>query len=138
MAELEVYDAAGRKLAPKRWFGLSEWHMPNLFDGDALTFYYGYAQGNIWAAVEFEEPAAPAVVRYLPRNDDNFIREGETYQLFYWDSEGWKLIKTLKGNREGVLRIDEVPRGALLWLRNRTKGNEERIFTYEDGKQVWW
>lgn len=32
----------------------------------------------------------------------------------------------------------EVPRNALLWLRNCTKGVEERIFTIEKGKQVWW
>ncbi len=30
------------------------------------------------------------------------------------------------------------PKGALLWLKNHTQGKEERIFTYEDGKQVWW
>lgn len=26
----------------------------------------------------------------------------------------------------------------MYWLRNLTRGREERIFTYEDGKQVWW
>jgi hypothetical protein len=31
-----------------------------------------------------------------------------------------------------------VPSGALLLLRNLTKGKEERIFTYENGEQVWW
>lgn len=31
-----------------------------------------------------------------------------------------------------------LPKGALLWLKNHTQGKEERIFTYEDGKQVWW
>ena len=27
---------------------------------------------------------------------------------------------------------------ALLWLRNLTKGREERPFTYENGRQIWW
>ena len=36
------------------------------------------------------------------------------------------------------LEYDNVPDNALLLLRNLTKGKEERIFTYEDGKQVWW
>ena len=31
-----------------------------------------------------------------------------------------------------------MPRGALYWLRDLSKGKEERIFSYEDGKQVWW
>ena len=36
------------------------------------------------------------------------------------------------------LVYDNVPAGALLLLHNHTKGKEERIFTYEDGRQVWW
>lgn len=36
------------------------------------------------------------------------------------------------------LEYDNVPDNALLLLRNLTKGKEERIFTCEDGKQVWW
>jgi hypothetical protein len=31
-----------------------------------------------------------------------------------------------------------VPKNSVLWLRDLTKGREERIFTYENGKQVWW
>jgi len=31
-----------------------------------------------------------------------------------------------------------VPKGALLWLRNLDEGEQERIFTYENGKQVWY
>ena len=27
---------------------------------------------------------------------------------------------------------------ALLWLRNHTRGEEERNFTYENGEQIWW
>ena len=38
----------------------------------------------------------------------------------------------------GVLYVDNVPTNALLLLRNHTKGKEERIFTYENGEQVWW
>jgi hypothetical protein len=37
-----------------------------------------------------------------------------------------------------VLYYDDAPTNALFRLRNHSKGKEERIFTYEDGKQVWW
>ncbi|MDR0572687.1 MAG: hypothetical protein LBG96_01425 [Tannerella sp.] len=37
-----------------------------------------------------------------------------------------------------VLYYENVPTNALFLLRNLTKGEEERIFTYENGKQVWW
>ena len=42
------------------------------------------------------------------------------------------------GNFEAVLKYDNVPAQALFRLHNRTKGSEERIFTYEGGKQIWW
>ena len=44
----------------------------------------------------------------------------------------------MEGNRDGVLHFDNVPDNALLLLHNTTKGKEERIFTYENKKQVWW
>jgi len=31
-----------------------------------------------------------------------------------------------------------APQGALYWLRDKTGGKEERVFTYEDGKQFFW
>lgn len=36
------------------------------------------------------------------------------------------------------LNYDNVPSGALYWLKNHTRGIEERIFTIENGKQVFW
>ena len=138
MAELELYDKDGKRIIPKRTFGQAEHLIGYMFDGDPLTFYKGYVNGNLWAAVELEKGTQMGSVRFLPRNDDNFIREGETYQLFFWNGMEWELIKTLKGNRDGVLHVENVPKNALLLLHNRTKGREERIFTYEDDRQVWW
>lgn len=31
-----------------------------------------------------------------------------------------------------------VPDHALLYLKDYTRGAEERPFTYVDGKQIWW
>lgn len=56
-------------------------------------------------------------IRYIIRNDDNGIRKGNHYEL---------------------LTYEQIPEGTLYWLRNYTRGKEECIFTYEDGKQVWW
>jgi len=33
---------------------------------------------------------------------------------------------------------NNVPSEALYLLHNKTKGTDERIFTYEKGEQVWW
>ena len=32
----------------------------------------------------------------------------------------------------------DVPRGALLWLENHTRGWDERAFVYENNRQIWW
>jgi len=37
-----------------------------------------------------------------------------------------------------VLTLKNMPSGGLYLLHDKTKGWEERIFTYEDGEQVWW
>jgi hypothetical protein len=37
-----------------------------------------------------------------------------------------------------VLLYENAPLNGLFLLRNLTIGVEERIFTYENGKQVWW
>ena len=76
-------------------------------------------------------------VVYVPRNDDNYVRAGDTYELFYQDGiKGWVSL----GKRTATsvwLKYDNVPENALLWLRNLTRGKEERAFYYEDGQQVF-
>ena len=142
MAEVEMYDDEGIRPKIKRMFGqryaVNGHKLENLFDGEVLTFYSRRFPDDGWAAVEFEEPQHISRVRFLPRNDDNFIRDGEQYELFYWDGRRFASIARMEGNEEGVLYVDNVPTHALLLLRNLTKGKEERIFTYENGEQVWW
>ena len=141
MAEVEVYDEDGIRILTEQVFDAKDdFTAKKLFDGDVLTYYASYTAKDapVWAALEFEKPECVSKVRFLPRNDDNFIRENENYQLCYWNGSGWKLVEETKGNHEGILYIENVPTNALLLLHNATRGVEERIFTYENGKQVWW
>lgn len=73
---------------------------------------------------------------YYPVNDGNFVIPNMEYELFYYDY-GWISLGKKIAN-DFFLVYDNVPQNALLLLRNRTEGNEERIFTYENGKQIWW
>jgi hypothetical protein len=59
-------------------------------------------------------------------------------QLFYWDNYQWNSLGKQIGTPKQYLEYKNAPLNALFWLRNLTKGNEERIFTYENGQQVWW
>lgn len=108
------------------------------FDGNTLTHFSSQQTDGGWVAVGFKEPHSLSTFYYLPRNDDNFIREDEEYELFYWDAKGWQSLGRKRGSMEGALSFDKVPENALLLLHNHTKGQEERIFTYEQDKQIWW
>lgn len=113
--------------------------MRRAFDGDVLSFTSASPeQTDAWLGLDFGRMVDLNRLVYLPRTDDNFIREGELYELFYWDN-GWVSLGQRTGSRKlQYLEYDNVPDNALLLLRNLTKGKEERIFTYEHGKQVWW
>ena len=68
--------------------------------------------------------------------DSNEICVDNEYELFYWNMKWISLGR--KFAVDNKLHYDDVPKGALLWLKNHTQGKEERIFTYKDRKQVWW
>ncbi len=71
-----------------------------------------------------------------PEDESNAIFPGEHYELFFWKGH-WKSLGMQEAS-DTVLVYRGVPRGALLWLRNLDKGVQERIFTFEKGKQIWY
>lgn len=142
MAELYTFNTEGDTIHQKRFLGnfhVRPWcGIENLFDGNVLSFYDSHDVYNVWYGWEMEHPQSISRIRFLPRNDDNFIREGELYELFYWKKGSWISLGCHEGNTEGELVYNQVPTNALFLLRNHTKGQEERIFTYERERQVWW
>lgn len=146
IAEIRLYDKQGKQVKGKI---IGNFHpkepddvmqaMGMAFDGNVLSCSRTDGkQKDAWLGLDLGKAVELSKLVYLPRNDDNFIREGELYELFYWD-KGWRSLgqKTGDGERQ-CLVYDNVPENALLLLRNLSKGKEERIFTYEGGKQVWW
>ena len=146
IAEIELYDRNGQQLTGGKVIGTyaprDRFHpMSNVFDGDVLSYAScSPSQAEIpWVGLDLGRAVELSKLCYLPRNDDNFIREGEEYELCYWDGDGWSSLGRQIGSRATQeLVYDNVPRNALLLLHNHTKGKEERIFTYEEGKQIWW
>ena len=70
------------------------------------------------------------------RHDMNMIKRGDEYELFYYDLE-WKSLGRQVAETDSLV-YHNVPDNALLWLKNHTGGKEERIFTYDNGKQRFW
>lgn len=143
ISEIELYDEKGNKLPADSVIsvdGGDRGHEDRkAFDGDVLTYYNAqWHPNNGWVGLKFNDPLHVASLYYLPRNDDNFIREGEEYELFYWGKDGWQSLGRQTGVKESLLEYKDAPTNALFLLHNHTKGKEERIFTYENGKQIWW
>ena len=108
----------------------------NVFDGDPFTsFDYKQAEGG-WAGVDLGCPRKVGKIVYVPRNRGNFVRQGQCYELFYFDKGSWHSLGR-RIARSDVLEY-EVPQGALLYLKNHTEGQDERIFEIKDGRQVFW
>ena len=109
----------------------------SVFDDDPLTFFDALEADGAWAGLKLVQANHIDAIRYIFRNDDNCIRPGDTYELFYhskgqWLSAGRQTADTT------ILQYEKVPSNTLYWLRNYTRGREERPFTYENGKQIWW
>lgn len=65
-----------------------------------------------------------------------FLTKDQEYELFYW-SDGWQSIgKKAAGDKP--IKFKKAPSGGLYWLVATDSDKEERIFTIEDGEQVWW
>ena len=108
-----------------------------VFDNDILTTYQGLYRNDTWVGLELQQPTRIGRIRYIPRNDGNCIEVGDEYELLYWSGNNWN-SQGKKIAQSDTLTYEEVPSGGLYLLRNHTKGKEERIFTYEQGRQVWW
>jgi len=101
------------------------------FDGDLTT--YIAKQELIY---DFGTPESISEVWIAPMSDTNFIIPENEYELFYWDN-GWH-SSGRKIADDYQLKYNNIPSSTIYWLKCHTEGKEERIFTYENGKQIWW
>lgn len=106
----------------------------NAFDNNIRTNFN--APSHSWIGLDLKYPQSITKVKYLPRNNFNVIEVGNKYELMYYNDRWVSLGIQTAINQ--YLEYDNAPTNALFLLRNLTQGKEERIFTYENGKQVWW
>ena len=106
------------------------------FDMDPLTVFSSKPLTNGWVGMDFREPTSVKRISYMTRNDDNNIRVGDEYELFYWDMNWISLGKQTA--TDFTLTFNLVPQNTLLILRNHTRGKDERIFLYKNGQQIWY
>jgi hypothetical protein len=108
----------------------------SLTDGDPLTYYMSIDSG---VSFTLDMGALRHIhrIELTPHTDDNFISPGEVYELYYHaGTEGW--ISLGRQTAAGLfLEYENVPAGALLWLQNLSRGQEEQVFYMKNGRQIF-
>lgn len=137
IAELEFY-IDSNKVHGSLICGSKRELAENVNDGDILTFFVSDKTDGAWVGIDCGKQAKINKIRYMPRNDDNNIAKGQTYELVYWENDQWISAGVQIAMEDNRLVYRNIPSSTLYLLHNLTKGKEERIFTYENGKQVWW
>ena len=109
-------------------------------DGDIGTSFIAVAPLS-WVGLDLGKPIPLDSIRfcpgYGPPGIKHFIHTGDQYSLQIWNLGRWiTLDSEIAVNNQVV--FSKVPSGGLYLLRNISADADERIFTYENGKQVWW
>ncbi len=134
LAELEVFNNKGRLLSGKT-FGTYAEKLDRCCDRDYFTCLEKVQNGYTFG-IDLGSSSFIGTIIFFLKNDGNFVIPGDEYELFYynmeWVSCGRKTAKKFS------IEYNNVPKNALLLLKNVSQGTEERIFTYENHEQVWW
>lgn len=137
--ELAFYDKEGKKLVGKiiGTDGEPKKTKETVFDGDILTGFHALGADGQWVGIQLDKPSKVGRLRFIARNDGNTIERDDLYALCYWDNCQWNEVERKVAAGDSLI-IKNVPADGLYILHNLTKGKEERLFTYEKGKQIWW
>lgn len=140
ISEVSFHDAQGNKIAGK---GIANKEagqdaIERAYDGNLLSnFEINQPNGN-WVGMDMGKPIVVEYASVSPRSDDNDICPGNEYELFFFNGIKWKSIGYQIAD-SNTLFYDHVPVNTLLWLRNYTRGNDERPFIIRaDGTIEWW
>ncbi len=108
-------------------------------DGNLETWFEKPRNEVGWVGLDLGEGNEHLItrVRFCPRSDTNFVVPGDLYELCYWHQGEWKSMGKRIADDYSIV-YEGGPSGALYLLHNHTRGVEERIFSYEGDRQVWW
>ncbi len=106
-------------------------HIKSLIDNNLNTY-------NIYNELTIDiTNSKVSEIKLQLKTDGNYIYPNNAYELLYHNGSGWVSFDAKKA-KDYYVEFDNVPQGALYWLRNLTEGKQERIFTYENGKMTFW
>lgn len=109
----------------------------NIFDDNTLTYYTPNSKDTVNIVMSFDDYIELYAINITPKNDKNYIYKGVYYELMQWKDNKWRSIETKK-SQSNTIEFTNVPKGALLRLKCKDEGKEERIFRYINSQQVWY
>lgn len=140
ISEIWFYDVNGEKVIGQP-IGISNkgrydsgFVIENVFDGDPYTSFHYEQPDDGWVGLALDTPTLIKSIVFTPRNRKNFIQPGNEYELFYCDDD-WRSAGRIIADSDSL--IYKVPMGTLLFLKNHTEGNQERIFEMTEEGQHW-
>lgn len=136
LAELELFSNGSKLTGRPISSGVLPGKENAAFDGNPNSVC-STKQTGYWIGLDLSRPCFIDSICYLPKNDGNDIQVGHRYELYYFN-KGWKSL----GSKVAMSRELKyyVPIGALLLLKDKTAGREERVFLYDQTKkiQIWY
>lgn len=140
ISEISFYDREGNRLNHK---GIANPEagqdaIDRAYDGNLLSnFEINQPNGN-WVGMDMGKPIDVGYISISPRSDDNDICPGNEYELLFFDGKKWRSLGYQKAEGNS-LHYDNIPLNTLLWMRNYTRGQNERPFIVkENGDIEWW
>ncbi|WP_029904863.1 transglutaminase-like domain-containing protein [Prevotella sp. 10(H)] len=137
IAELAFFEKDSVKPTYGRAIGNESDKKELAFDKTLLTFFESPSTSGAWVGMDFGEPVSINRIVCIARGDGNCVEPENEYELLYWGKDAWVSMGK-KTAQDFYIEYENCPTNALFLLRNHTKGKEERIFTYENNKQIWW
>ena len=140
ISELSFYDSEGNRLDRK---GIANPEagqdaIERAYDGNLLSnFEINQPNGN-WVGMDMGKPIEVKYASVSPRSDDNDVCPGNDYELLYFDGQKWSSLGYVRAESNSI-HYDGIPLNTLLWLRNYTRGNNERPFIIKENDIItWW
>jgi hypothetical protein len=146
IGEMEFY-SEGKKLVGKVFSSGPDMGEADHFikekavDGDVGTSFISLGNDPAWVGLDFGHMEKIDSIRFSPGisvfGPRCYIIPGHKYELRCWDRGQWLALDScIAGNAD--VAFQDIPSNALYLLHDLTKNVNERCFTIENGRQIWW
>lgn len=144
LSELHFYSSGERRkglLIGSNGSSTKDSTFAKAIDDDFTTRYVTRYSTGTWLGVDFGAPVNIDEVQYaagINEKKNVKIQPGDLYELFYWkDNKGWYSAGKKPTNGSQLI-FSNIPSNSLYIIKNQSRTTDQRPFTYENNKQVWW